>query len=1076
MKRICLILIVIGFIPGLAAALGLGKLTLDSGLNQPFEARIELLSVTAEELSTLRVRLADIDAFRRAHIERPFILSQLRFQIEETEAGADYIRVYSEDSIREPYLNFLVEANWSRGRLFREYTVLLDPPLYDPYAGMPAATTTGQPRAPGAATTETRQAPAQPVTYAGGFTGTEYGPVGAGETLWSIASRIRPDSSVSIQQMMLALLHTNPEAFINNNINGLKRGQILRMPDSGELQGMGQAEAIREVRSQNSMWEEVRASLAATATVRPVSEGRGEPAPTVTSEEEAAELRLVTAEGEGEGQTGAATAGKLDQDLALATEQMETAAQENQELKNRLSESDGVISDLQRLIQLKDDELAALQEQIAGAETSGIPEEAEELTGEEAAAEPETGMEAPAEQERQAAPAAVVTTPAPAPGGLVDKIKQMVMDNLVPAAGVVAVVIVVIILLVFMSRRRGPAAEQALPATAGTAAGIDQDEVETVFDARHEAAESEAESVTEAPAGEQAEQEAAEASTEFAAFELKPEAAPEEPGPAAAEQPAEFEEEPLAEVNVFLAYEHFDQAEEFVRNAIEGDPENLDFHMKLLEVFYASGNKARYEEEAKVLHDLVNGAGNHWEMATAMWQEMSPNRALFAEPVEGEEGKVEEAAGGMLDLTAAEGQQADASGSEGGLDFDFGAGAEQEASADEGVLDFSAASPEEDILDVTAAVSSGARDQDLLDFTAAVGIDTELPEAVESREAGEDEILDLTTSDEEPVLDITSGPDEDVLDFTSTGEAPQEGEDLLDVSKVSGEDLLDVTSHAEYEKQDMEEDLLDVTSATSAGADSDELLEIAEEEGGIAAVEESNALEFDISGTGGSEEAQENTSDNIIEFDTGSGSQGEDVLTLDEEPGAEQELSIEGEPADAGESEGLEIDFSVDEPDSGAADLELSLDEGSEEPGAEIDLTLEEDASDLSLEASMEVPDLEIGAEDVESGFELELDTGTEEQQEAGGLDMESTVQMPKLDLEEDQDEEDDDEEHTVFVPRALEAQEQSQEDEVATKLDLAKAYVELGDKDSAKGILEEIIADGNEQQQHQARELLKQI
>ncbi len=111
-------------------ALGLGKLELLSALNQPFKARVELLSATADELDSLKVSLADQEAFERAGIQRTFLLTSLRFRVEETESGSDYIRIHSSESIREPFLNFLLEINWSKGRLFREYTVLLDPPTY----------------------------------------------------------------------------------------------------------------------------------------------------------------------------------------------------------------------------------------------------------------------------------------------------------------------------------------------------------------------------------------------------------------------------------------------------------------------------------------------------------------------------------------------------------------------------------------------------------------------------------------------------------------------------------------------------------------------------------------------------------------------------------------------------------------------------------------------------------------------------------------------------------------------------------------------------------------------------------
>src|SRR3989304_1813801 len=119
MKRKSILLVVLGILPGVVSALGLGNIELRSNLNEPFEARIELLSVTAEELSTLHVSLADIEAYQRAKVERLDILGELRFTVEETENGPDYILVTTREPLREPFLDFLVEANWSRGRILR---------------------------------------------------------------------------------------------------------------------------------------------------------------------------------------------------------------------------------------------------------------------------------------------------------------------------------------------------------------------------------------------------------------------------------------------------------------------------------------------------------------------------------------------------------------------------------------------------------------------------------------------------------------------------------------------------------------------------------------------------------------------------------------------------------------------------------------------------------------------------------------------------------------------------------------------------------------------------------------------
>ena len=134
MMRKYLIMVLLMVVPGWAAALGLGNIELHSALNQPLDARIRLLSPTRAEIQSLKVGLADNDAFERAGIDRPFILSHLRFEIVTNNHGPDYVHITTKDPVREPFLNFLVEADWSNGRLYREYTVLLDPPLYNPDA------------------------------------------------------------------------------------------------------------------------------------------------------------------------------------------------------------------------------------------------------------------------------------------------------------------------------------------------------------------------------------------------------------------------------------------------------------------------------------------------------------------------------------------------------------------------------------------------------------------------------------------------------------------------------------------------------------------------------------------------------------------------------------------------------------------------------------------------------------------------------------------------------------------------------------------------------------------------------
>jgi pilus assembly protein FimV len=1035
--------------PAMASAFGLGQIELESGLNQPFEARIEIFSATAEELSSLNIGLADMESFQRAGIDRQFLLSSLKFEVHETESGPDFIRVYSTDPIREPYLNFLLEASWSHGRLLREYTVLLDPPLYDPTARRPAvtapavtATTPSQSSVSETGPVEAEAEAFSPDTGAGGYSQGDYGPVAESETLWSIASAARPDAAISVQQMMLALLRANPEAFADNNINGLKRGQILRLPDREDILSLSVSEAMAEASAQNAMWRESRGLPAATP-IRPVSTvAAGEPgdADYAEAEQRSSELRLLAASdsgtGSAQGDTGAAgsTGGAgTGASLDLANEQVETLTQENAELKSRLTEAEAIIEDLQRLISLKDDELASIQRQVA---ESGVPATAEEPVesavteavtpdttpaGAEQPATEETVTPVETQAEEAGAPAAAETPtesePAPSsaaappppppeePQTMVDQILGLVMENLVVAVGVTGGVIALIVIGLFLrSHRKAKMGEQAEE----TYAYAGESEEPTSAPAEEAEAEFKAAAQAPEPVAEEEEEEgpAAVDKTVFMAPE---------PVPAAAAA-AEPEEDPLAEVNVFLAYEHFDQAEEFVRDAIAGNPKNLDFHTKLLEVFYASGDKAKYEAEARVLNEIVGGSGSHWDMAVAMWSEMSPNRALFeAGGVEEAETPAAKAAGGVIDLTAGEGKPGKAAALDVGLDFDLGDTTDVPAAK--------AAKSEEDVLDLTAAASLTEaitpESEDLLDVTAAVGLEPE-PAA------------------------FKSDADEMVLDITSGSEAPASAENLLDISFQGSDNLLDVTSHDDTGTLSGEEDLLDVTAATGAGAGVEELLEIKEKQPGPGEKDD-NLLDFDIGGLGATEpetsdiggagadaaDIELSSADNVIEFDAGV-SVKDDDLALD--LGAAEE-----------ESSGLSLDDGASELDGG---LELDLSIGdTDEPALELDTGTES-----------------------EGGIEFDLTT-----EESGTAEVESTMKMPELELEMN-DAEDEDDDHTVFVPRSSGTQEQSAEDEVATKLDLAKAYVELGDKDSAKGILEEIIRDGSAQQQATARDLLKQV
>lgn len=216
-----------------AQALGLGPIAVRSHLNEPLDATIRLIDADPSRIDTLAVFLADPDQFRKAGLPRPFVLALLQFTVVSTAGQDPVIKVSSLQPIREPVLDFLLEVTSPQVRVVQQYTVLLDPALG--YSPPPAA---GKSPAATAA-----PIPASP---AGGH----YGPVTADDTLWSLAKALRPDPSISIQQMMLALLQGNPDAFAGGRLDGLKKGVTLRVPTAEEIRTIPADEAREKVRKQ----------------------------------------------------------------------------------------------------------------------------------------------------------------------------------------------------------------------------------------------------------------------------------------------------------------------------------------------------------------------------------------------------------------------------------------------------------------------------------------------------------------------------------------------------------------------------------------------------------------------------------------------------------------------------------------------------------------------------------------------------------------------------------------------------------------------------------------------------------
>ena len=495
-------------IPGQAFSLGLGDITVDSVLNQPLQAQINLISARVEELDEVRVELAPADVFDRVGIPRPFFLTQLKFTSIALPGGGAAIRVTSKDPVKEPFLTFLVEVTWPNGRLLREYTVLLDPPEFAQQQQQAPQITTPAPspatpvvKAPSvvedavvpelsaapavatesdldkirrqmdealgiddsepvistaeladleaivedeptaeeleaAAVAETVEAdgvklvdiPGQEVEEtelaegdideirrkmdaALGIDGSEsivstdtaeYKTV-KGDTLIAIAMAARGSAEMTVNQMMLTLQQVNPDAFIRDNINLLKTGVVLRIPDEADAQTVTRKQAIAEVSRQNALWHEYRRQITekmvATNVDSPGLADKKKPsgndlasaAKVATKKglaEKAADIKAALKklvkkdtpakqdlsilgqnnEQPGSGATqlaGGEELKKLQKDLALNQELAQSRGEENAELKDRVEALESMLEKKDKILSIQSQELEQLQQQLS---------------------------------------------------------------------------------------------------------------------------------------------------------------------------------------------------------------------------------------------------------------------------------------------------------------------------------------------------------------------------------------------------------------------------------------------------------------------------------------------------------------------------------------------------------------------------------------------------------------------------------------------------------------------------------------------------------------------------------------
>ena len=273
--------------------LGLGDAAVDSYLNQPLQARIDLISQASDDLGSVSARLASAEDYELIGASREAVSVPIRFTIEDVDGDA-YILATSTLPIIDPVVRLIVEVNWASGRMLREYTLFLDPPTVP--AAAPALPRIDQrkppparaaeppaPQVPAAETPTPAEAPAEaPAAPAvSGSADQQYGPVQSGDTLWQIASGWSGREGRGINRVMIAIQRENPNAFVNGNINLLKRGAILRMPAAEDMDNISSSTATREVVTQQEQFEARRTAATAASPTTPllIDESAAPPVP-----------------------------------------------------------------------------------------------------------------------------------------------------------------------------------------------------------------------------------------------------------------------------------------------------------------------------------------------------------------------------------------------------------------------------------------------------------------------------------------------------------------------------------------------------------------------------------------------------------------------------------------------------------------------------------------------------------------------------------------------------------------------------------------------------------------------------
>lgn len=605
-----------------ALALSLGRITVQSALGEPLRAEVDVPDINAEEASSLKATVASPDAFRAAGMEYNSAMPSVQISLQRRPDGRAFLRLSSDRPVNEPFVDLILEANWATGRIVRDYTMLFDPASMRQPAAVaptpaqtsavspapaPAAASTATPRAAAPAVVSKAPAPAPvkaekpvaPVKAEKAPTptptdGAKSVTVKPGDTASKIAAATKP-ASVSLDQMLVALLRANPDAFVDGNMNRIKAGAVVNVPGSETAQSTAPEAASQMVLAQSKDFNDFRRKLATNAPAAQVGaadrQASGSVQAKVEDKKPAASVPDKLTLSKGAIQTQAAEA-------KLAKERAEKEAAE------RSAELAKNIKDLSKL--------GAASSAMAPGGTASAAKAA-------ASATPAVTVQAPvavvtppaapasapvAAAEPAASPAAVITPPpapvvkapvvVPAPAAEPGLIDQLLENPLVPA-GAGGLIALLAGFAFWRARQRKNVSQ------------VDSAYLESRL---------QPDSFFGASGGQRVD-------TKDGGLT----------GSSMVYSPSQLEAaddvDPVAEADVYLAYGRDLQAEEILKEALRTNSGRIAIHQKLLEIYAKRQDVKGFETVANQAHKLTDGEGPAWERICELGLSIDPNNEMY---------------------------------------------------------------------------------------------------------------------------------------------------------------------------------------------------------------------------------------------------------------------------------------------------------------------------------------------------------------------------------------------------------------------------------------------------------------